>query len=145
MIPSSRVTSSRQTFADSATDGVPYYAVFDPEDLAGQTAPVWGRDLELNFYGYFVSVSGQPYIMNWSDIDADVGPDEQTLYAKYEVFTVVDGIATTRIAVGFADLVFRKINNNRWAIVRWRDRVDPSVDPNDTNQRTFGARRLETQ
>ena len=146
-------------FADSLTDGVPFHATFDPEvarrrELANGRVPTWTLDLEKNFYGYFVGLRSDGYYMRWTHNDPG-GDDEinlitgnAILHEKYEVFIVTTENATLgRIAVGLADLTLKQVSTNRWAIVRWDDRVDPAigVNPADPDQLSFSARRLETQ
>jgi len=76
----------------------------------------------------------------------EINAADAVLYRKYEVYAIsADGNTTSRIAVGLADLFFRKISSNRWVIIRWQDHVDPTVgaNPSDTDQLSMGARRLE--
>lgn len=142
-------------FADSARDGVPFYALFADELVtlriqAGLSVPVWNLPLERDFYRDFVRLYDEGYVMFWSDTgegDDFPTPGEAILRRRYEVWAEEDGELLASIAVGYADISLRAVTETRWAIIRWADRIDPEVgvDPADPGQRSFGEWRLETQ
>ena len=66
------------------------------------------------------------------------------LHRHYLVRRVTDaGDEIGRVAIGFADLTLVHLGD-QWKITIWQDRVDPNVDPNDSEQLTMGRRRLNT-
>jgi hypothetical protein len=147
----------RSAFADSATDGIKYVCEFATEVViertnAGRTIPVWSRERESQFYTYLVGLNSGDYVLQWdrydgAPIDDVSGADEQTLYRQYDVLAISeDGGTQTQVAHGRADLVFRRVRQNEWAIVRWKDLVDPVVgpDPEDPGLRSFSRLRIDS-
>ena len=145
-----------RAFADPTTDQVSLTVVFDPEvtrrfEGGNGQVPTWNLDYERNFYSSLLRVSSYGYYMVW-DFNAPAGSDDISsdgalLHRKYHVYTVdAQGSAIGVVAVGLADLTLKKVAPSRWAIVRWEDRVDPSVgiDPSDHGALSFSARRLES-
>ena len=146
-------------FSDSARDGYPFYADFDPDvarrfEASGGPVPVWNLTREKLFYPDLIGVRTQNYIMRWTaneaagDDDFDPATGDSTLHRRYEVFSVSnDGNTLSTIAVGLADLRFKHVTASRWAIVRWQDYVDPAIgiNPADPDQITLGERRLKSQ
>ena len=142
-------------FADSAVDGVPYYATFADELVrlrseAGLPVPVWNLSLERDFYGDFISQYQDEYLMEWTPTeqgDDFPTPGEAILRRKYEIWAVENGETQSSIAVGYANITLRAVTDTRWAIVQWADLIDPTigVDPADPGKRSLGEWRLETR
>jgi hypothetical protein len=142
-------------FADSATDGYPFYATFAPELIAariqaGQTIPVWNLDAERGFYEDFARLYDQDYLVEFTTTDVtDVfpTPGEAILHRRYQVTALEDGEEQGSVAVGYVRLTLRAVSDTRWAIVEWADEIDPEVgvDPVDPGQRSIGEWRLETR
>ena len=75
----------------------------------------------------------------------EIGAETALLHRYYQLTaTSPDGLLFEDIAIGYADLTMRKYNG-RWWLVRWDDRIDPTigVNPSNTYNRTMGARRLD--
>lgn len=149
-------------FADSVSpsDDFGYHQIFDPEVLAafvqsGGTAPLdWGWPQEENFYLVFIN-SVHPsdnFEAKFDSLDFPQDPprgaDEALLYRGYKlVARPVEGGDSTIIAIGTADLTFKRTRTNQWLIARWVDHFDPAVGliPADQEQVTLGRRRLDHQ
>ena len=138
--------------ADSVKDGVGFHAFFDPAVLAAYSGIIpadWDLQHESElFYPAFIRLFSDPYAMSWlpdsvHPID-DRGDDAQVLHRRY-VVRVLRSSAIDTIAIGYADLYFKRISASRWGLIRWEDRVDPAVgvQPADPLQQTFGSRRLK--
>jgi hypothetical protein len=142
-------------FADPATDnGATVEFDFDPgvlHDAGLTTPPAWNLVLEGRFYTYMSDVRTQPYYLEWKpwapggndETDAALGtayrPREYRLYTLDET-----GNTSGLVAIGIAQLYFKKATANRWAVVRWIDSVNPAADPNDVEQKSFSSRRLSS-
>lgn len=141
-------------FADSNApeDGPGFHHIFDPDDVrvCACTAPtIWRLSQEQLFYLEFLKLSSSAdYVAVFDSVDATPDPpptdDQAILYRHYRVLASEQDGNTSVIAVGFADLTFRKIGTD-WLITRWVDHVDPDVgsSPLDPEQLTLGRRRLE--
>lgn len=144
------------TLADSVNDHVPFRATFADEvialrDQAGQPVPVWNLEAERAFFAKFVKLYDTGYRLTWSqdssrtdEINLQTG--EATLHRRYDVEQVENDEIQGSIAVGYADLTMRRINDERWVIVLWADRVDVRIGaaPADPGRRSIGEWRLET-
>jgi hypothetical protein len=139
--------------ADTTQDAVGFHAFFDPAVWSAYTGPKpqdWDLDHERQFYGAFVQVRPDPYVMQWlvdeyHPHDEIVDDDHHILHRQYLVHALVEETGESLlIAVGYADLYFTRVSASRWALTRWDDRVDPEVgaQPEDPLQQTFGMRRL---
>jgi hypothetical protein len=130
-------------------------AVVDAWRLSTQRDPPnpWDLRLEKLFYDYLIGVlPGFGYAFVWAP-DNSSPSDEQdeaagtATYHRYYELTAssADGLINKTIAIGYADLYFRKLNG-RWYLVRWEDRVNPSdgVNPSDPDRRSMGWRRLDS-
>lgn len=75
------------------------------------------------------------------DIDLSNGT---ALLHRYYILQATKGSIEEIIAVGYADLYLRKYNG-RWWLVRWDDRIDPTIGVNPVNlyNRSMGWRRLD--
>jgi len=142
-------------FADSTSplSDFGYHQIFDPNDLAsfvasGGTAPIdWGWSEEQAFYLEFIGLRpSDNYVAVFDSLDFPQDPpreaDHALLYRSYKVVArPVEG-DTTIIAVGIADITFKRTSTNQWLISRWVDHVDPGAG---TDQITLGRRRLDLQ
>jgi hypothetical protein len=143
-------------FADSVspTDDFGYHQIFDPNDLAsfvqsGGTAPIdWGWSKEQAFFLEFIGLRpSDNYVAVFDSLDFPQDPprgaDEALLYRSYKVVAKpVEGGDTLIIAIGIADLTFKRTGTNQWLIARWVDHVDVGAG---TEQITLGRRRLDLQ
>lgn len=81
----------------------------------------WGRDDEMRTtYGLFQSA--QTIMLLWNNIVASSGDSvKQTVVRGFSLTITFNPADIVRID-GYANLTFqRKIDNNHWQIVRWRD------------------------
>lgn len=146
-------------FADSvAPSDIAFRAFYDPAVVAvwSTDAPIpapepWNLALENKVPRYLFGVrQNATYSWQWSR-DPFSGNDEESgttalLHRKYVLLATDPSSSNTGevIAVGYCDLnmVF---NGTRWSIVRWTDRVDPTVGANpSTDQRTMTWWRLKS-
>jgi hypothetical protein len=149
-------------FADSTSpdDDFGYHQIFDPDVLtafvqSGGTAPTdWRWKEEGFFFQDFTSTvhTSDSFEANFDSLafpqDPPAGADEALVYRSYKVVArPVDSPDSTIIAIGTADLTFRRTRTNQWLITRWVDHVDPAVglNPADQEQVTLGRRRLDHQ
>lgn len=152
-------------FADSTSpsDSAGYHQVFDPtvvdfwKQTSGRTPPSdWDFSLEQSFFLKFVATiyPGHEFIAIFElgdRPDPDPVPTEPNrveLYRRYTVFAVSPADnSTSIIAIGLANLTFRRFPGERWLITRWEDRLDPAVGaiPAEQDQLTLGRRRLDSQ
>jgi hypothetical protein len=145
--------------ADSTHSTTPgFHQFFHPlvvqrwESLTGRSAPAdWDPASERRFFEYLANLRSDPYALEWTvdDNHPDTGAEANTdsLYRNYRVYSLAEDGAATIIARGSARLQFVRTSDNRWVITRWYDIVDPDVGPtpDDPDQLTLGARRLESQ
>ena len=149
-------------FADSTSpdDDFGYHQIFDPDVLAafvqsGGTDPGdWGAKEERFFFQDFTGTvhTSDSFEAKFDSLDfpqdPPAGADEALLYRSYKVVArPVDSPDSTIIAIGIADLTFRRTRTNEWLIARWVDHFDPAVglNPTDKEQVTLGRRRLDHQ
>jgi hypothetical protein len=144
--------------ADSTAPGTRnFVANHDPDVLSawvlGSPVPPpspWTLYEERRFYDKFVTVYPKEYTMTFSKDDTSPLDDIKeasgtaTLYRRYNV-TAKTSSSTAVIAIGFVELVLVKYDG-RWWVLRWGDRLDETigVDPADSDNRTFGWRRLDS-
>jgi hypothetical protein len=143
-------------FADSVNDHVAFHATFADEVIAlrqqaGLPVPVWNLEAERAFLAKFVTLYDTGYRLTWSqdssrtdDINLQTG--EATLHRRYDIEQVENEETTGWIAAGYADLSMRRVDDERWVIVLWADRIDVRIGaaPADPGRRSIGAWRLET-
>ncbi len=133
-----------------------FYAFHDPLvlsawTLSSPTPPpdVWDLDLERQFYDKFVArYSGDYQMLFGPDNDSpsdEPGTDTWLLHRRYFIYSVETNGQQATIAQGYVDLYLVKYDG-RWWVVRWQDRLDPTVgvDPTDQTSYTLGYRRLES-
>jgi hypothetical protein len=144
-------------FADSVspTDDFGYHQIFDPNDLASFVqachceAPTdWGWSKEQAFYLEFIGLRpSDNYVAVFDSLDFPQDPprgaDEALLYRSYKVVAKpIESSDSTIIAIGIADITFKRTGTNQWLIARWVDHVDPGAG---TDQITLGRQRLVLQ
>lgn len=145
-------TAYAGAFAESLAGSIAgYHHIFWPQDVAdwNRVPPGdWDFNLEQTFYTRFIRLFPNAYHVEWTpdDLNPDnSGANAATIHRKYQVTAhAADGTRIGFIAVGFADLTLLRFPDGNWRIVRWEDRRDPDADPNDSDQRTLGLRRLNT-
>jgi hypothetical protein len=142
-------------FADSLSDKVPYYGVYDALVIqdrtgAGKDIPVWNRDLEAAFYPYLSSLNSGEYVFKWSNYSSpsdeiDDVAGTATIYRAYELFAASQDGLVSPVSFGRVDLFLRKTTPTRWAIVRWTDIVNPDYgsNPADAGYRSFGRLHID--
>jgi hypothetical protein len=140
-------------FADSLApvlDKVGFHAAFDDEDWQaydGLKPADWGYSQEKQFYGSLVALFPDDYRLVWSE-DPENPHDQQILGGdglvahRYYRLQALRQNDTLDVALGYADLTFRYLAP-RWALVRWEDRVDHTVDRSVIS--SMGSRRLNAQ
>lgn len=140
---------------DTTTDGRGFHAFFDLAVWNAYSNPpaAWDLGLETQFLSVFIRSYQDPYEMSWeTDLDHpydtySTDGNSALLSRRYLVRARKSTGETLLIAVGYADLYFTRISASRWALTRWQDRVDPGVGfpppPQDSDQQTFGKRRLD--
>jgi hypothetical protein len=145
-----------EALADDPAAGSVFRAYFDLTDSllfaqSGGTVPSWGKSNESFFFSQIVQdvrptdtfrMTWEPDLENPRD---DFTDTEATIHRRYVLHADAEGGSSIIIAVGYADLLFYRSTEGKWLIVRWSDRRDPAADPDDVNQITLGARRLELQ
>lgn len=146
-------------FADSTGPGTPaYHHDFDPADVAafesgcGCQAPGdWGFSQESAFLTPFLNVRpADRYTAVFETLDEYPDPPplatEALLARRYRVIATDANEEASVIAIGFAEVRFKKVAGDRWLITRWVDHLDPGIGPNpvDPNQVTLGRRRLDS-
>ncbi len=145
--------------ADSTSSATPFgfYAVPDPLALT-----TWrqssGRDpydvgdvrheklffadllTVLDSFDYTFVFAEDPSSPN-DDVDLTNGT---ALMHRFYVLQASSGSIEENIAIGYADLTLKK-HNGRWWLVRWDDRIDPTIGVNPANlyNRSMGWRRLD--
>jgi len=147
-------------FADTAKIEFGYHQIFDPNVLAGfvqsggDDPGDWQWKEESLFFPEFISGvhTSDTFEAKFDSLDFPQDPpaeaDLAVLYRSYKIVAKpVDSPDSTIIAIGTADLTFRRTRTSEWLIVRWVDHVDPAVglNPKDPEQVTLGRRRLDHQ
>jgi hypothetical protein len=146
-------------FADSvAPADRAYRSFYDPAVRqvwqSGTPIPApepWNRELERGVPRRLNDIRQNAiYSWQWSRdpfaISDEEGADSAQFHRKY-VLLATDPSSNNSgeiIAQGYCDLSFLKIGN-RWAIVRWNDRLDPTIGANpSTDQYTMTWYRLKS-
>ncbi|MFN8589331.1 MAG: hypothetical protein U0704_16185 [Candidatus Eisenbacteria bacterium] len=145
--------------ADSVSESTPFGFYATPDPLALST---WrqgsGRDPydvgdvrheRLFFSDLLTVLDSFDYVFQWVDDPDSPLPSTDlvngtALFHRYYVLVASSGSIQETIAIGYADLYMRK-HNGRWWLVRWDDRIDPTigVNPANLNNRSMGWRRLD--
>jgi hypothetical protein len=150
-------TAYISAFANPSTDVSGFTTQFDA-DVArafvsqGGVVPTWTYNLERDFYSSFLRVSSDGYLMRWEVYQGHGGDEgdpeagDSTLHRRYRVFTLdADNNIGPLIALGIADLAFKRIAPSRWVIVQWDDQVDRTGGDAGANAAlSFSKRRLES-
>ncbi len=156
----SGATAYADAMGDSTGPGTrAFYAfhdsrVVDAWRIGAQRDPPspWDLRLERIFYNYLIGVFPTfEYTFQWasdpnSPLD-DRQPESAVLHRYYVLqASGADGAIQKIIAIGYADLYLQK-RDSRWFLYRWQDRLDENigVNPTDTDNRTMGWRRLDSQ
>lgn len=141
-------------FADSIAEagGPHFHIIFDTNDVIVCDCPaptIWRRTDERQFYLEFMQLSlSATYGAIFTEVadDPDLTPptdSEVLIHRNYRVLATEESGNTSVIAIGRADLTFRKVSADRWLITRWVDHMSDQADPNEAEQKTLGRRRLE--
>ena len=143
-------------FAESLTTGDRAYRHFyDPavkltwQSATSLTAPEpWDVALERGVPRFLFGVrQNLGYSWQWGfdpySTNDDEAADTAQFHRKYTL-VATNGSQAEVIAIGYCDLSFQR-KAGRWSIVRWNDRVDPTIGANPTNdQRTMTWWRLQS-
>ena len=123
-----------------------YWSQSDLDTWQGLVPSEWDRSRELQLYNCLIQLRpSDEYDLEWGPGDVTDDIDDvngvATIHRHYQVVTNSEA-GSSIIAIGYADLTFRRDSESRWLIVRWDDRRDLAADPEDPEQMTLGRRRL---
>jgi hypothetical protein len=137
--------------ADSLNgDPFGFHAAFSEADwvaYVGLKPSDWGYQHEESFCAGLVALFPGRYEMVWAPDeshpqDETLAPNRVLLHRHY-LLREIGSRDTVLVANGYADLEFARVAT-RWMLVRWSDRLDPTVGF-DPQQPTMGWRRLTSR